>query len=159
MDDIQLSLHYKLSDCLASQKAKELGIDNSPENEIRDVIIENLRALCNEAFELILAHFGKLHLESVYRCPEVNIAVGGTVNPPSQHMKGEAADLWVPGVDHNKLYNWIYGGGVDFDQVIREYPPDGWVHVSHRRNGNRKVGLLKQKGVPGYSKIELLNEG
>lgn len=156
MDDIQLSPNFKLSQCLASEKAKAKGIDNTPEDELRDVIIENLRALCAEVIEKIFGHFGKLHLESVYRCPELNLAVGGTVNPPSQHMKGEAADLWVPGVPHNEVYNWIYSGNVDFDQVIREYPPDGWVHVSYRRDGNRKVGLLKQKGVPGYSRIELL---
>ncbi len=56
-------------------------------------------------------------ISSGYRCPALNKAVGGS--DTSQHMKGEACDIYVEDVE--KLRKWfaILMDG-DFDQLIFE---------------------------------------
>ena len=50
----------------------------------------------------------------------------------SQHMKGEAADIAIPGVDDAEIHRWIVKeSGLKFGQCILERPPGrSWVHVS-----------------------------
>ena len=73
-----------------------------------------------DLLEDIRAHFGKpVNINSGYRCPNHNAAVGGAKG--SQHLKGTAADLWISGVDPQKVYDFADGlvghaGGVgDYD--------------------------------------------
>lgn len=53
--------------------------------------------------EDIRAHFGKpVHINSGYRCPNHNAAVGGA--KASQHMAGTASDIWIGGVLPSDVY-------------------------------------------------------
>ena len=95
----------------------------------------------------IRAHFGKpVQVNSGYRSPAVNRAVGSS--PGSQHAKGEAADIEIPGVPNTVLARWI-SMNLRFDQLIAEEvrandPSAGWVHVSF---GPRMRGqVLTMKG-------------
>lgn len=63
-----------------------------------------------------------LNVASGYRCPAHNAAVGGA--PGSKHLTGEAADIWIAGVDAFELFR-IMGGipawrglGLDEHRVV-----------------------------------------
>ena len=85
-----------------------------------------------EMLEVIRAHFGKpVKINSAFRGPAVNSATPGA-SKTSQHMKGEAADIEIPGVDDAELHRWIVEeSGLKYGQCILERPPArSWVHVS-----------------------------
>ena len=85
-----------------------------------------------ELLEVIRTHFGKpLKVNSGFRGLSVNTGTPGS-SKTSQHMKGEAADIEMPGVDDAELHRWIVkDSGLKFGQCILERPPGkSWVHVS-----------------------------
>jgi zinc D-Ala-D-Ala carboxypeptidase len=85
-----------------------------------------------ELLEVIRTHFGKpLKINSGFRGLSVNTGTPGS-SKTSQHMKGEAADIEIPGVDDAELHRWIVkDSGLKFGQCILERPPGrSWVHVS-----------------------------
>lgn len=135
----------KLSDhfTLAEMTVTNTGLPNLAP----PAIITSLTALCVNVLEPIRAHFGKpVQVNSGYRSPAVNRAVGSS--PTSQHAKGEAADIEIPGVPNTELARWI-AKNLRFDQLIAEEvrandPSAGWVHCSY---GPRMRGqVLTMKG-------------
>lgn len=133
---MQLSDHFQLSEFTRSETASRYGIDNTP----GDAEIAALRALCLNVIEPIRTHFGvPITISSGYRSPEVNRRIGGSSS--SQHMKGEAADLNVWGVNVTEVFDWIvFYSGLEFDQCIHEF--GSWVHISYtERNQNRYMAL------------------
>ena len=98
----------------------------------------NIRALVDEVLDPAREKLGKpIVVNSGYRCPKRNLAVGGVTN--SQHMAGEAADICC---EDNKLLKQIIVENGKYDQLI-EYPT--FLHVSWKRNGpNRKQRLIKR---------------
>ena len=65
-------------------------------------------------------------INSAFRCAEVNKAVGSS--DKSQHRRGCAADIRVPGMTPDEVVTAIIESGLPYDQVIREF--DRWTHVS-----------------------------
>jgi hypothetical protein len=135
---VNLSPHFTLAEFTRSQMASRKGIDNTPP----EFVVENLRRLCLRVLEPLRAAVGRpLRISSGYRCPALNLVVGGSRT--GSHPLGEAADLECPGVDNLKLAHTLRGlVDVDIDQVILEFyvdgnPSSGWLHVSHREHGNR----------------------
>jgi len=119
----QLTKHFTLEEMIASDAAARHGIDNTPTEEIT----ENLKRLCALILEPIRDITHKpVHVTSGYRCSLVNSLVGSKVT--SQHTRGCAADIKVPGVSPDVLIKAIIGAGLPYDQVIREF--DSWCHVS-----------------------------
>ena len=97
--DEHLSPHFTVGEFFRSGTAIRLGIDNNPDAHPGEGIstaevVENLRALCTEVLEPLRRRVGRVIVTSGYRCKELNKAVGGVWN--SQHLKGEAADIFVP---------------------------------------------------------------
>ena len=134
---MKLTEHFNLSEFTRSETATNRNIDNTPTPEV----IENLRALCRNVLEPARMAFGApIYITSGYRCAALNKAVGG--KPTSQHLRGEAADLQVRGVENlRRLYNVIKGHGV-FDQLL--YESNGatkWIHVSYKSKGNRRQAI------------------
>jgi hypothetical protein len=85
-----------------------------------------------QLLEVIREHFGRpLKINSGFRGLSVNTATPGS-SKTSQHMKGEAADIEIPGIDDAELHRWIVReSGLKFGQCILERPPGrSWVHVS-----------------------------
>lgn len=104
----------------------------------------NIVALVDNVLDPAREEFGgPVTVNSGYRCPKHNIAVGGVVN--SQHMKGEAADVCC--ADNKRLAEIIEKNG-KYDQMIKYLRPDGsirFIHVSWKRNGgNRKQRLVSK---------------
>lgn len=92
-----------------------------------------LTALATTLLEPIRAKFGPIKINSAFRGPSVNAAVGGSKT--SQHMRGEAADIVAPAVSVEELHRWICAeSGLAFGQCILEKSapdrPFTWVHVS-----------------------------
>lgn len=93
----------------------------------------SLTKLATDLLEPIRAKFGPIKINSAFRGPSVNAAVGGSKT--SQHMKGEAADIVAPSVSVEDLHRWICAeSGLAFGQCILEKSspskPFSWVHVS-----------------------------
>lgn len=70
-----------------------------------------------------------------YRCPEHNAEVGGVAN--SQHIYGNAADIYVNGLSVDELADYCVAEG--FDGIGRYYN-SSFVHVDVRDNGESPNG-------------------
>ena len=80
--------YFTIDELCRSNTADKMGIRNVPSADIK----EKLEVLINELLDPVREAWGKpIRVNSGYRCPKLNKAVGGVAN--SQHMKGEAADL------------------------------------------------------------------
>ena len=84
--EMQLSENFRLKEFIESQTADQRGIDNRPDWEA----VINLRNLCREVLQPLRDYEGKpIHVNSGYRCPELNEAVHGVGD--SQHLYGEGS--------------------------------------------------------------------
>ena len=147
---MRLSKNFTLKEFTKSQTAERRGIDNTPNDEH----LENAEFLFGNVVQKVRDNFGPTTINSGYRGPELNEAVGGSKK--SQHCHGQAADIEVPGVSNYEVAKWITDN-CDFDQVILEFytpgiPDSGWVHVSYKQEGNRKSILtaMKENGKTVY---------
>lgn len=134
---MNLSAHFTLEEFVESQTAARRGIDNTPSPDAFDA----MKDLCEAVLEPLREALGPVRISSGYRCEALNRAIGGS--GASQHCKGQAADISVPGRSLAEVFNWIQAHA-DYDQLIREFPPRGWVHVSYIKSGvvARKSSLL-----------------
>jgi hypothetical protein len=132
-----LSKNFYLDEFTASYVAKKRGIRNIPPDEA----IENLTALCVHVLQPLRDFLEKpIVISSGYRCPELNEIIKGV--PTSQHIKGEAADIYCDNTDERILFDAIRAN-IEFDQLIL-YPT--MVHVSFSEGKNRRQ-VLYAKGV------------
>lgn len=137
--NINLSSHFSLHELVASQTATRKGIIEQFDPGAG--IIDNLKFLCSELLEKlrVLNDNHPLFINSGYRCPRLNTAVGGSKT--SQHVLGQAADIDFGSRDSNKaFFEKVKNSGIVFDQLINEYDYS-WVHVSIKREANRKQVL------------------
>ena len=80
--------HFTLKEFVKSDTARRLGIDNTPSPQVE----ERLRQLVDYVLDPLREAYGKpIYVNSGYRCPALNRAVGGVAH--SQHLTGEAADI------------------------------------------------------------------
>ena len=140
---VRLSKNFTLQEFTKSQTAIRQGIDNTP----GDVHLNNAKVLFEKVVQPVRNNFGVTVINSGYRGPALNEAVGGSSN--SQHCKGEAVDIECPGTSNYDVASWI-AENLDFDQLILEFytpgiPDSGWVHVSYKAEGNRKSILTAMK--------------
>ena len=126
---MQLSTNFRLSEFTRSDTAKRLGIENEC-SSVEQVL--NLAYLCHMVLQPLRDKFGPIRITSGYRQPELNGAVGGASN--SQHMRGEAADIYLPSVDKGLEYLAFLKTLPVLDQLIWERNGDiCWIHVSAKR--------------------------
>ena len=126
--------YFTVKELVRSDTARRLGIDNTPPASA----VEALHALVDNVLDpLRQAWGGPIHVNSGYRCPELNQIVGGT--PGSQHQRGEAADITVGSRSANRrLLALIKRLDLPVDQCIDE-KGCRWIHVSHRATHNRRL--------------------
>lgn len=124
--------YFTIAELTYSDKAQQKGIDNTPPPAIK----VKLTSLINNLLDPIReAWGGPISVNSGYRCPVLNKAVGGV--PTSQHQKGEAADITVGSPELNRqLFDLITTGDFDFDQLIDE-SHYSWIHISFAAGKNR----------------------
>lgn len=148
---MNLSPHFTLAEAMASDYAARRGIDNTPPA----AVVPRLEFVALTVLEPIRERFGSFSPTSWYRCPELNMAIGGATD--SQHVKGEAADIKLPAVSNLDLARWIRDN-LTFDQLILECwdgatPSSGWVHVSRVASGNRGQAGTFSKGRYDWTKL------
>ena len=139
---MKISDHITYAEAIHSQTAKRKGIDNTPNpNQI-----EAMKLLAEKVFEPLREWVGgPIKVNSFFRSPELNIAIGGSKT--SQHCKGQAIDIDdVYGYKTNsEMYHWIKEN-LSFDQMIWEFGTDtqpNWVHVSYVSEENNRNRCLK----------------
>ena len=150
---MNLSRNFSLQELIKSDTAIRKGINNNPNSGQ----IEKLKDLCENIFQPVRDHFGRVKVTSGFRSPDLCIAIGSSVN--SQHAKAEAADFEVIGTDNAELADWIYKN-LNFDQLILEFytpgePNSGWIHCSYTPDQPRKQFLwaYKSEGKTKYKPV------
>ena len=153
MDKLSKNVSYK--EAIHSETAKRRGIDNSPTDEH----LGNMLTVAQMIFQPLRDWVGgPIKINSFYRSPKLNSAIGGSSR--SQHCKGQAIDIDdVYGHKTNaEMYHWIKDN-LDFDQKIWEFGTDenpAWVHVSYvdaDKNRNRCLKAYKEDGKTKYMVI------
>jgi len=121
--------------------------DNTPNAEQ----LAAMKLLAVNVFEPLRALVGRpILVTSMFRSAKVNQLKGGSAT--SQHCKGEAMDIKLPGMNRS-LFEIILNQ-LPFDQLIWEFGTDkepAWVHVSYKSTGNRKQ-VLRAIRVNGKQK-------
>lgn len=136
-----LSRNFTVREFERSETATRLGLNNSmgPDE------IERAKILCAEVLQPLRDNFGPIRVTSGYRSPKVNRTVGGSRR--SDHMLGAAADIEPPPNADYTLHDLGYfiEKKCDFKQLIAEFLPWGWVHVSYVQSDLRKQVLAARK--------------
>jgi hypothetical protein len=148
---MQLTQNFSLHELTKSETALRHGLDNTP----GDTEIENLRTLCEQILQPVRTAYGRgVKVNSGFRHPEVNAAVGGSKT--SDHCRGQAADIEIPGVPNADLAKYIEAN-FKYTQLILEFytpgiPDSGWVHVSYDANNLKCQSLtaMKENGKTVY---------
>ena len=134
---MNLTKNFTLAEMTKSETALRFGMGNHP----GDTELENLKILCEKVLQPVRDHYGKgVKVNSGYRHPLVNSKVGGS--PRSEHCKGMAADIEIPGLPNADLAEWIRDN-LDYTQLILDYytpgiHDSGWVHVSYNQHDLKK---------------------
>ena len=141
---MNLTKNFTLAEMVKSETALRHDMDNTP----GEAEIENLKILAEKVLQPVRDAYGKgVKVNSGYRHPEVNAKVGGSKT--SDHCKGQAADIEIPGVPNADLAIWIMEN-LQYTQLILEFytpgvPDSGWVHVSYDADNLKKANLTATK--------------
>lgn len=137
----KLTTDFKLNDFIYSATANAKGINNMPDKQS----LKNITGIA-KVVQMIQDELGmKLHVNSCYRGPALNAAIGGAKK--SDHVFGAAADIKVIpfSLQNNmKLWNCVNKlaneGKIKFRQLIFEYGNKSqgpqWVHISINHPNN-----------------------
>ena len=118
-----------------------------------------MKLIAEKVFEPLREHVkGPVKINSFYRSPELNVAIGGSKK--SQHCKGQAIDIDdTYGHRSNAAMFHFIRYHLDFDQMIWEFGDDknpAWVHISYvsqEENRNRCLEAYKKNGKTKYKVI------
>jgi hypothetical protein len=151
-----ISEHVTYREGVYSITALRLGLNNDPTKNH----LANMELLAEKIFEPLRKHVnGPIKINSFYRGPELNKAIGGSSK--SQHCEGRAMDI-----DDNygymtnaEMFEYIKNN-LSFDQMIWEFGnsdnPD-WVHISYvNEEANRNRCLLAYKDENNKTKYKTI---
>jgi len=150
-----ISNHISYKEATYSRTATRLDIENKP-NEKQ---MQSMCLIADEVFEPLRMYVGgPIKINSFYRSPELNKAIGGSTK--SQHCHGQAIDLddTYGRATNAEMYNFIKEH-LDFDQMIWEFGDDDnpdWVHISYvspEENRKRCLKAYKENGKTKYKVI------
>ena len=131
-------MNFKISELIHSEKAILFNINNMPDinslDNMLDLIVYCLQPIRDKLKKPMI-------ITSGYRCGRLNDVVNGAKN--SQHLYGQAVDFVVQGMTPKQIVEFIKNSGVEFDQLIEEHT---WVHISFKKNNNRKESLIYKNG-------------
>lgn len=137
--------NFRWYEFLRSNTANNRGIDNRP---TAPVVYDRIKYLAVNVLQPLRDYFGPIHINSGYRGPALNKAVGGSAS--SFHAFGMAADI-VPVTGQKfttlDMFRYIYGN-LPYSELIAEEFPGGWVHVALEK-GRDNEKQLKYKPVGG----------
>ena len=152
---MKISDNISYKEAVYSRTAQRRDIYNHPENKQ----VDNMRLIANQVFQPLRAWVGgPIKINSFFRSPELNTAIGGSTK--SQHCQGQAIDLddTFGRATNAEMYKFIKEN-LDFDQMIWEFGDDDnpdWVHVSYvseDKNRNRCLKAYKKNNKTKYAVI------
>jgi hypothetical protein len=142
---MKISEHISFKEAIKSNTALRRGINNEPD----DYQITNMVNIAHNVFEPLREYVGgPIKINSMFRCEELNEAIGGSSR--SQHCEGRAIDLDDTfGYKTNaEMFDYIRKN-LSFDQLIWEFGDDNnpaWVHVSYiSEDENRGRVMIAEK--------------
>lgn len=153
MQKISKNISYK--EGVYSITADRLGLENKPTEEH----LANMKEVAEKVFQPLRTWVNApIKINSFYRSPELNKAIGGSDN--SQHCKGQAMDIddTYGHATNADMFMYIREN-LDFDQMIWEFGDDknpNWVHVSYvspEDNRNRCLKAYRENGKTKYMVI------
>lgn len=103
------------------------NVDNTPP-DLQTMF--NLSRMVNIASQPLREEVGLIITNSGYRCPTVNVGVGGAAD--SYHMKGLAHDIVSPEYTPMQLAEAVKDLKLPVDKVLVEFPHSasgGWLHL------------------------------
>lgn len=124
--------YFTISELTRSDTASIKKIDNTPNKEITEHLIELVEKLLDplrsdwaEYCDVNRLGNPAISVNSGYRCNELNKAVGGSST--SAHLTGYAADISPINGNMKVFQSWIAEAieEFDFDQLIYERPRNG----------------------------------
>jgi len=147
-----LTKNFGYQEMIKSSTADRIGISN---DATREHVI-NLVNLCNFILQPVRDEFGPIRINSGYRSPALNKAVGGSKT--SQHCNGQAADFESTRISNPDLAKWIEKNLI-FDQLILEFydgvdPNSGWVHCSYVLDGSNRSKTMTALRVNGKTQYK-----
>jgi hypothetical protein len=146
---MKITEHVSYKEAIKSNTAIRKGIENIPSGEQ----MENIKLLCENVFEPLREHVGgPIAINSLFRSPELNRAIGGSSTSQHCAINGAAIDIddTYGRMSNADMFKFIKDN-LDFDQMIWEYGDDDnpdWVHVSYKKRDNRNQ-ILKCKKIKG----------
>ena len=150
-----ISKHVSYKEGVYSITALRLGLNNDP----NAYHLNNMKIISEKIFEPLRMHVGgPIKINSFYRGPELNKAIGGSSK--SQHCKGQAIDIddTYGNATNAEMYHWIKDN-LNFDQMIWEFGDDNnpaWVHVSYVDDDNNRNRCLKAYRENGKTKYMII---
>jgi hypothetical protein len=147
----QLTKNFSLHELTKSEAALRLGLENEPDEQQ----LAALKLLAEKVLQPVRDHYNKgVKVNSGLRVLLVNRAIGS--KDTSDHVKGQAGDIEIPGVANADLAQWVKDN-LEFTQLILEFyspgiPDSGWVHVSYDPDNLKKqvMTATKQGGKTVY---------
>ena len=158
MQEVTINKSAKLSEHITLGEMCKTSAKTDDGNIPSHVHIENLKRLCGW-LEMLRDEWNRRYgegddpivINSGYRSPQVNAAVGGVKG--SNHLTGCAADIRVAGMEQALRYAVILldisdESQEDFDELLLERSPKGgyWLHFAGRppsQENRRKVSLIQ----------------
>jgi hypothetical protein len=152
---MKISNHISYKEAIRSNTATRKGIDNIP----GDYEVTNMVGVAENIFEPLRQWVGgPIKINSMFRCEELNTAIGGSSR--SQHCQGRAIDIddTFGHKTNAEMFNYIKEN-LNFDQLIWEFGtndnPD-WVHVSYVSKEENRNRILKAERINGKTQYSII---
>ena len=150
-----ISNHISYKEGTHSNTATRRNIDNIP----NDYQLANMNAVALNVFEPLREWVdGPIKINSFFRSPDLNTAIGGSSK--SQHCEGRAIDIddTFGHKTNAEMYNYIKEN-LNFDQLIWEFGNDtnpDWVHVSYVSDEQNRNRCLKAERINGKAVYSII---
>jgi len=151
----KISKHISFKEAIKSNTALRRGINNEPD----DYQITNMVNIAHNVFEPLREWVGgPIKINSMFRCEELNEAIGGSSR--SQHCEGRAIDLDDTfGYKTNaEMFDYIRKN-LSFDKLIWEFGDDNnpaWVHVSYISEDENRGRVMRAEKINGKTQYRYI---
>jgi hypothetical protein len=152
---MKISEHISFKEAIKSNTALRRGINNEPD----DYQITNMVNIAHNVFEPLREWVGgPIKINSMFRCEELNEAIGGSSR--SQHCEGRAIDLDDTfGYKTNaEMFDYIRKN-LSFDKLIWEFGDDNnpaWVHVSYISEDENRGRVMRAEKINGKTQYRYI---
>lgn len=152
---MKISEHISYKEAIKSNTATRLNIKNEP----NDYQVTNMVGIAHNVFEPLREYVGgPIKINSMFRCEELNRAIGGSSR--SQHCEGRAIDLddTFRYKTNAEMFEFIRKN-LSFDQLIWEFGDDNnpdWVHVSYVSKEENRKRVMRAEKINGKTKYRYI---